>query len=45
MHIPLSLLNRKIAKEVAAMFDYVAGGDPDIPPPLATFVKDEALPL
>ena len=45
MHIPLSLLNRKIAKEIAAMFDYVAGGDPEIPPPLATFVKDEALPL
>ncbi len=45
MHIPLSLLNRKIAREVESMFDYVAGGDPEIPPPLATFLKDEDLPL
>jgi formate dehydrogenase subunit beta len=45
MHIPLSLLNRKIAKEVKALFGYVAGGDADIPPPLATFRKDEDLPL
>jgi formate dehydrogenase subunit beta len=45
MHIPLSLLNRKIAKEVKALFGYVAGGDPDTPPPLATFRKDEELPL
>ena len=45
MHIPLSLLNRKIAKEVKALFGYVAGGDPEIPPPLATFRKDEELPL
>jgi formate dehydrogenase subunit beta len=45
MHIPLSLLNRKIAKEAEALFGYVAGGDPDIPPPLATFRKDEELPL
>lgn len=45
MHIPLSLLNRKIAKEVKALFSYVAGGDPEIPPPLATFRKDEDLPL
>jgi formate dehydrogenase (coenzyme F420) beta subunit len=45
MHIPLSLLNRKIAKEVEALFSYKAGGDPEIPPPLATFLKDEELPL
>jgi formate dehydrogenase subunit beta len=45
MHIPLSLLNRKIAKEVEALFGYVAGGDADTPPPLATFRKDEELPL
>jgi len=45
MHIPLSLLNRKIAKEVEALFGYVAGGDPETPPPLATFRKDEDLPL
>jgi ferredoxin len=45
MHIPLSLLNRKIAKEVEALFGYTAGGDAETPPPLATFLKDEALPL
>jgi formate dehydrogenase subunit beta len=45
MHIPLSLLNRKIAKDVKALFGYVAGGDPETPPPLATFRKDEELPL
>ncbi len=45
MHIPLSLLNRKIAKEVKALFNYVAGGDPNTPPPLATFRRDEELPL
>jgi ferredoxin len=45
MHIPLSLLNRKIAKEVRALFGYVAGGDAVTPPPLATFRKDEKLPL
>jgi formate dehydrogenase subunit beta len=45
MHIPLSLLNRKIAKEVQALFGYVAGGDSQTPPPLATFRKDEELPL
>jgi ferredoxin len=45
MHIPLSLLNRKIAKEVETLFDYVAGGDPETPLPLATFRKDEELAL
>jgi formate dehydrogenase subunit beta len=45
MHIPLSLLNRKIAREVEALFGYTAGGDPQTPPPLATFRKDEELPL
>jgi len=45
MHIPLSLLNRKVAKEVEALFGYTAGGDADTPPPLATFRKDEDLPL
>jgi ferredoxin len=45
MHIPLNLLNRKLAKEVEALFGYRAGGDPDVPPPLATFRKDEELPL
>jgi Fe-S oxidoreductase len=45
MHIPLSLLNRKIAKEVETLFGYHAGGDAETPPPLATFRKDEELPL
>ncbi len=45
MHIPLSLLNRKIAKDVEMLFGYVAGGDAETPPPLATFRKDEELPL
>ncbi|HUW09535.1 MAG TPA: 4Fe-4S dicluster domain-containing protein [Anaerolineae bacterium] len=45
MDIPLSLLNRKLAKEVEDLFDFRAGGDPDTPPPLATFRKDEELPL
>jgi formate dehydrogenase subunit beta len=45
MHIPLSLLNRKIAKEVEALFGYRAGRDAETAPPLATFRKDEELPL
>jgi hypothetical protein len=45
MHIPLSLLNRKIARDVEALFGYVAGGDAATPPPLAAFRKDEELPL
>ena len=45
MHIPLGLLNRKIAKEVEALFGYRAGGDAKDPPPLSTFRKDEELPL
>jgi ferredoxin len=45
MHIPLSLLNRKIAREVQMLFGYVAGGNAETPPPLATFRKDEELPL
>jgi formate dehydrogenase subunit beta len=45
VHIPLSLLNRRIAEEIELLFNYHAGGDPAIPPPLATFQKDEELPL
>ena len=41
MHIPLSLLNRKMAKEVADLFGYRTGEDATAPPPLATFRKDE----
>ena len=45
MGIPLSLLNRKIAREVEALFGYQTGQDAETPPPLATFKKEEALPL
>ena len=45
MDIPLSKLNRKLAKEVEAMFGYRAGDDPQTAPPLATFDPDERLRL
>jgi Fe-S oxidoreductase len=45
MGIPLSLLNRKIAREVQALFDYKTGQDTETIPPLATFRKEEELPL
>jgi ferredoxin len=45
MGIPLSLLNRKIAREVEALFDYKTGQDAETPPPLATFQVEEELPL
>ena len=44
MNIPLHLLNRKVASEVASMFDgYRAGLDPAVKPVLTTFKKDEKL--
>ncbi len=43
MGIPLSLLNRKISKEVEALFGYRTGEDAEMPPPLATFKKEEEL--
>jgi ferredoxin len=45
MGIPLSLLNRKIVREVEALFDYRTGQDAETVPPLATFEKEEELPL
>ena len=42
MGIPISLLNRKLAKEVEALFGYRPGHD-SAPPPLTTFRKDEEL--
>jgi len=45
MDIPLSLLNRKIAREVETLFDYRPGQDATTPPPLATFDKEESIPL
>jgi hypothetical protein len=42
MSIPLHLLNRKVAKDVAGMFSgYRAGLDPAVKPALSTFKKDE----
>jgi len=41
VNIPLSLLNRKLEKEVGEMFDYQAGEKSDAVPPFATFKKDE----
>jgi ferredoxin len=41
--IPLSLLNGKLRKDVADLFDFRAGLDPDQSPPLETFRKDEKL--
>ena len=43
MDIPLSKLNRKLAKEVEAMFGYRTGDDPETAPPLATFDPAEQL--
>ncbi len=43
--IPLSLLNRKLEKDVKAFFDFQAGLDPDEQPPFATFKKEEMLEL
>lgn len=41
--IPLSLLNRKLEKEVWELFDFQAGLSAEAVPPFATFKKDEAL--
>ena len=41
--IPLSLLNRKLEKEVKELFDFQAGLNPEEQPPLATFKKEEKL--
>jgi L-lactate utilization protein LutB len=43
MKIPLSLLNRKIAKEVQDLFGYRTGQDAKTPLPLSTFEKEEEL--
>lgn len=45
MHIPLSLLNRMIAREVKALFGSIAGADQQAVAPLATFRRDEEWPL
>ncbi|MFH1484590.1 MAG: 4Fe-4S dicluster domain-containing protein [Chloroflexota bacterium] len=43
MHIPLSLVNRKLEKEVLDLFEYRPGMDAEGKAPLATFEKDESL--
>lgn len=43
VNIPLSLLNRKLDKEVLGLFDFQAGLDTETPMPLATFKKEEDL--
>ena len=43
MDIPLSLLNRKLDKEVLRLFDFQAGLDTKTPMPLSTFKKEEKL--
>jgi formate dehydrogenase subunit beta len=45
MDIPLGKLNRKLAKEVEAMFGYRTGDDPQTAPPLTTFDPEERLRL
>ena len=41
VNIPLMLLNRKMAKEVMEAFGYEAGRDPEVQPPLRTFLLDD----
>ncbi len=43
VNIPLSLLNRKIEKEVLEFFNFKAGIDAESPAPFATFRKDEKI--
>lgn len=43
MNIPLSLLNRKLEKEVLGLFNFQAGIDSETPAPLSTFDKDEKI--
>lgn len=41
VNIPLSLLNRKLEKEVKELFDFQAGLSAEVVPPFATFKKEE----
>lgn len=42
-NIPLSLINRKLEKDIGELFDFQSGLDPDVRPPFATFKQDEHL--
>jgi formate dehydrogenase (coenzyme F420) beta subunit len=44
MDLPLTLLNRMIARDVRERFGYVAGLDAEGPPPLGTFRQDDPDP-
>ncbi len=43
LDIPLSLLNRKLEKEVLELFGFQPGMDPEAAAPLSTFRKDEKI--
>ena len=43
VNIPLSLLNRKLGKEVEELFNFRAGIDAETPMPFSTFDKEEKL--
>lgn len=43
MKIPLSLLNRKLEKEIYELFNFQAGIDAESPTPFAAFLKDEKI--
>lgn len=43
VNLPLSLLNRRLEREVSDLFDYKAGMSEDEPAPLIAFKKDESL--
>jgi len=43
VNIPLSLLNRKLEKEVLELFNFQAGIDAETPLPFSTFEKEEKL--
>jgi Na+-translocating ferredoxin:NAD+ oxidoreductase RnfC subunit len=43
VNIPLSLLNRKLEKEVLKLFNFQAGIDAETPLPFSTFEKEEKL--
>ncbi|MBE0415724.1 MAG: hypothetical protein IBX36_04190, partial [Dehalococcoidia bacterium] len=43
VNIPLSLLNRKLEKEVLELFNFQAGLSAEEAPPFATFKKEEKL--
>ena len=43
VNIPLSMLNRKLEKEVLELFNFQPGMDAETPPPFSSFEKDEKI--